>query len=190
MERSQVTNGCSGSCCESFTLPATMNDLHKMKEEWDKINLHRENKVQYGHSSLQLITCESGHQMYPCNEDELDNLIDMLIPLGRTRIDPQFDQEFKVRCSHMKKEDGTWDTKKMQGWIYPEGEDLYSNIFTCRHFDKVNRVCGNYENRPIMCRNFGTTCEYKGCGFVETLKVLDEIRKEELAPLLKEPQTA
>lgn len=35
-------------------------------------------------------------------------------------------------------------------------------VFTCRHFDKTNRVCTAYEERPQMCREFpyGRACPY------------------------------
>jgi Fe-S-cluster containining protein len=41
-------------------------------------------------------------------------------------------------------------------------------VFTCKHFDLVNRDCGIYETRPGMCRDFpyGSRCEHgERCGW-------------------------
>lgn len=34
------------------------------------------------------------------------------------------------------------------------GGQLVLSFFECRHFDALNRVCMNYENRPPICRGF------------------------------------
>ena len=46
------------------------------------------------------------------------------------------------------------------------------NLFTCKHWDEETRLCGDYENRPAMCRDYpyGRTCD-RGCGYqVEKLE--------------------
>lgn len=37
--------------------------------------------------------------------------------------------------------------------------------FGCRHFDKENKACTVYDQRPAMCRNYpnGEACEFEGC---------------------------
>ncbi len=48
------------------------------------------------------------------------------------------------------------------------GEGFYTT-FTCRNFDFENGQCLIYEDRPKMCRRFGTeevTCNYEGCTYV------------------------
>jgi hypothetical protein len=45
------------------------------------------------------------------------------------------------------------------------------SLYTCRHWDEDTRLCGAYEQRPSMCRDYpyGRPCE-RGCGYqVETL---------------------
>jgi Fe-S-cluster containining protein len=46
-------------------------------------------------------------------------------------------------------------------WVPDEGE----KYFTCKHWDPETRLCTDYENRPGMCRRYGTTkaCRH-GCG--------------------------
>lgn len=37
---------------------------------------------------------------------------------------------------------------------YNKGRASSEQFYTCRHFDKVSRLCTNYENRPDMCRRY------------------------------------
>ena len=132
LEKSKVTNGCNGSCCEKFTLPFTIEHLIEMQGKEDISSRDKE---------------------------DLPKVIEMIIPLGQTDICPQFKKPFKELANNkewvnhfpIKKDDGT----------------LMNNIYTCKHFDKENKVCNNYENRPNMCKRFGNSCAYEGCCYRE-----------------------
>jgi Fe-S-cluster containining protein len=41
-----------------------------------------------------------------------------------------------------------------------------AGVFTCRHWDEETGLCGAYDQRPAMCRDFpyGRPCVY-GCGY-------------------------
>ncbi len=45
----------------------------------------------------------------------------------------------------------------------PEGQKFHE--YTCRHFDKVNKLCTVYDKRPQMCRQHGVSypCDTQGC---------------------------
>src|SRR5690554_6409736 len=48
--------------------------------------------------------------------------------------------------------------------------------YSCKHFDKENKICTIYEDRPLMCRDFNgekpwQKCTYSGC----TCKFEDDI---------------
>lgn len=53
--------------------------------------------------------------------------------------------------------------KKIPGDKSRQGRYVYH--YTCKNFDAKNKICMNYEKRPMMCRDFpgGRTCPYKGC---------------------------
>lgn len=154
MERKQVTNGCNGGCCASFTLPVSMNDLQRMRES------NRENEIE----------CDNGYKRWPLEINELDKLLEMLIPLGRTTIDPQYNQDI----SELKDYNPEIHTPKdvlqhTSGHNFVVDGKVYTEIFTCKHYDTENKVCLNYENRPNICKNFGKRCGYAGCKFDENL---------------------
>jgi len=54
----------------------------------------------------------------------------------------------------------------------------HKRLFTCKHFNKEQRICGNYENRPHMCKNFGVGCAYAGCGFDKLYQSLNAVENE------------
>ena len=42
-----------------------------------------------------------------------------------------------------------------------------TELWTCKHFDRESRRCGNYDGRPDMCRKYpSAACEYKDCSWV------------------------
>lgn len=172
LKKSPVVNGCNGSCCEKFTLPVTLNDLTRMKEE---LELSRnENR------SSEKVLCDNGYKRYPCGESDLNKLIEMLVPLGITNIDPQSQLSFNEwwgtnGSENIKNVDGTWNKDALNNhFIIDENNVIHGYIFTCKHFDTNDRICTNYENRPQLCRSFGDNCHYKGCGFVNTIQALQE----------------
>lgn len=177
--KSPVINGCNGSCCEKFTLPVTINDLHKMKAEYNRQVIAEGEGFYY---ETQRIVCDNGYNRYPTGEDQIDKLLKMLIPLGVTNIDPQSEKDI---ASHREfipmKHDAQMILDKTRGHNFISPEDptkILTNIFTCKHFDTVQRICTNYENRPDICKQFGEECYYRGCGFVEALKAIDKITEK------------
>lgn len=53
--------------------------------------------------------------------------------------------------------------KKTDKGPFPEKAYYY----TCKHFDKKNRLCGIYSIRPSMCSRYpyAQACRYEGCKF-------------------------
>lgn len=50
--------------------------------------------------------------------------------------------------------------------------------YTCKHYDRVNRVCTVYEDRPPMCRSYGEgSCNYPGC--TKKSEIVPKIEKAE-----------
>jgi hypothetical protein len=45
------------------------------------------------------------------------------------------------------------------------GGASHVRLYTCRHWQPATRTCGNYENRPNLCRRFpyGQACCYADC---------------------------
>lgn len=151
-----VINGCVAKCCECFTLPVTPNDLQKMKDRWveDPENI-KDDKIMM----------ENGYERYPLPINELDNLMDMLIYLRITPIDPATGISINESSSSSINSDGTINHNTSHGHFTMIDGVLNANTYTCRHFDKDKRICSNYENRPQLCRNYGRGCQYQGCNF-------------------------
>lgn len=73
MDRNKiVTNGCSGGCCERFTLPYSLKELEEM---W-----------------MQAIAGE----VVAVPLDQLRKIVPMLIPLGKTDTDPATGKSFSM----------------------------------------------------------------------------------------------
>ena len=144
-----VTNGCSGKCCENFTMPYSIDELKEaikqIKEQGYYVNRLGNKKY---------------HKVV-----ELENVLDMVIPLGLTNIDPQTGMDFAER--HQKLWNVSIDSMTIASreHFIREGNTLKANTYTCRHFNKEKRICNNYENRPQMCRHFGQDCHYSGCNY-------------------------
>ena len=139
-------------------------------------------KVRSG-ESLNKVLCESGFEWYPTEEEQLDKLIAMLIPLGVSDIDPQEEIPFDQIYARYRDINGDYPTSTLQFILdrhfFVVNGKLSANIFTCKHFDTVNKICTNYENRPTLCRSFGDNCKYKGCRYRDVLneslsKALDD----------------
>lgn len=191
-----VTNGCSGACCEKFTLPVSLNDLQKMKNEWNRVDANRaalseeqKQKVisDYENSGgavrpieyfPQKVTFDNGYVFNTIPEDELNKLIDMLIFLGESEIDPQYEISLAEKYEYdPAKHSPEFVVERSQGHNQVKDGKLITLTYTCKYFDKENRICSNYENRPLLCRNFGSHCNYKGCNFT---KLLADLRKKEV----------
>lgn len=142
-----VNNGCSGACCANFTLAYYIEDFIAMKEALSNEQLTFIDKVGVERRVVD-------------NVEEIDKLLDMLIFNGDSNIDPH---SGKV-CMDDKRYDKLVSDNN---WYVKKGEKYFMRTFTCKYFDKINRVCGNYENRPLLCRSFGKECSYKGCNFAK-----------------------
>ena len=48
-------------------------------------------------------------------------------------------------------------------------------IFTCRHWNEETRLCGAYENRPTMCRDFpyAQPC-HQGCSYRPSADIIQK----------------
>jgi len=143
LERKEiVSNGCSGKCCTKFTMKWSLGEM-KAK--------HKKNDFS--------------------KSSDIEKVLDMLIPLGTTTIDPQtgisFERRWKFKYKVKKRDMKRKFTESYAGGghIFFHNGKAKAHIFTCKHFDKKNKICGNYEDRPSLCRSFGVGCEYKGCGF-------------------------
>lgn len=158
-----VTNGCSGACCECFTLPVTIKDMQKMKAKLQaRIDFPDED------SSYERVLCEDGIRREPNEKNEIDKLLDMLIPLGDTTISPQ-DGISLNEVYHKAIEDGIVDLEKLarstNDHFQVNNNIITAHIFTCKYFDKENKLCTNYDNRPHLCKKYGSACSYKGCEY-------------------------
>lgn len=49
------------------------------------------------------------------------------------------------------------------------------DLYTCRHWSEETRLCGVYEQRPVMCRDYpyNHPCE-RGCGFCSPPEVVEK----------------
>lgn len=164
-----VTNGCSGGCCQEFTLPVTIGDLKLMKDEYDKKDVDENYEIKS-------VICHNGVSMKVADREEVEKLLEMLIPLGQTQNNPQDGLPLSHHCfGHWKKEDATVDKMRESQLRNRSGVTIHDdgkvtvNIYTCKHFDIVQKICTNYEKRPNLCKKFGYKCQYKGCEFTSKL---------------------
>lgn len=178
-----VINGCIGKCCEKFTLPLSLEDIQKMKDAYT--NGFRSSVPLYTQKVEQKkIVCWNGVERWPAPEQELDKLLDMLIPLGITNIDPAREVPILELYGNSMNEE---KTGFKESWIYDslrpqfkiENGDLFTHTFTCRHFDTIERICTNYESRPNLCRSYGRGCKYSNCSFDSVLDRLMDERDED-----------
>lgn len=161
-----VINGCNGSCCKQFTMHYTIDDLKLMLKALD------EGKSTFiGREGMSFNCHKNSHK-------DLPKLINMLIPLGKTYINPNGGEN--INDENINNE---WIEALKKRGIYEkmldENGKLYFLIYTCKHFDKENQICTIYNDRPNMCRNFGEGCKYKGCNF-DNLKKLEQEKIESL----------
>jgi len=67
-------------------------------------------------------------------------------------------------------------------WIEYSPQPLY----TCRHWDTETRLCGAYDQRPSLCRNYpyaAQPCSHEGCTYRKGIDFLIEAAREEWAAL-------
>jgi Fe-S-cluster containining protein len=85
---------------------------------------------------------------------ERDQLVDMLVPLTPKEAR---ERNQKFGGNENDKTHWPWSDRGHQ--------------FTCRHWDEDTRLCGIYEDRPMMCREFpyGKPCSF-GCSCTEGKK--------------------
>ena len=55
-------------------------------------------------------------------------------------------------------------------WIEYSPQPLY----TCRHWDTETRLCGAYDQRPALCRDYpyGVECQHEGCTYRKDIAYL------------------
>jgi Fe-S-cluster containining protein len=92
------------------------------------------------------------------NIQDHDYLADMLIPLNLVEAAERL-ESFGVEPH--------WADEAGFDWAGRYVNDPTRRLMTCRHFDEETRLCGAYDSRPQMCRNYpytATSCDY-GCGY-------------------------
>lgn len=148
-----VTNGCNGSCCAAVFFPISVEELGRIRdaklngEPWvdDKGNERKD---------------------YPTDKvASYDYIIEMLIPLGWQITDPETGKSFLAKLKERESwDDGDINKSQLEsGLRLRDDGEIEGYIVTCKHFDTENRICKDYDNRPGLCRMYGTTCKYEGC---------------------------
>lgn len=179
-----VVNGCSGGCCENFSFQLSLSELDEMIHDLDTVNpMNYRNHV---------FVKDNGHRMSLINDNEIKQIRDMLIPLPDLLVNPNnhhftLSEKFRYDSNIPDDEEITITKPQADMWRWHDLKDgeIIMRAFTCKHFDTVNRICTNYDNRPNMCRHYGDNCSYEGCGFVKKYqcgveKVLETLKNTEL----------
>lgn len=157
-----VTNGCSGSCCERFSLPFSLKELQDSS------------KAQ--HAGEFVFIDRNGKEQHTVDHANIDYIIDMLIPLEYSNMSAEHKgKSLRKLLEELNPGVVIEPDIVISGGDIDENGEVWKYYFTCRHFDKEKRICGAYETRPSMCRIFGRHCKYEGCGFQSTLSKLEEI---------------
>jgi Fe-S-cluster containining protein len=180
MREQIVSNGCSGNCCEKFTLPVTLRDIRMMKLSFIEQRLEaNEKEIDIDNIELKKVLCDNGYLRYSVYEEDVDKLLDMLIPLGYSEICPQQEISFNtLYFTYIQKYDTDEEIREaLNNFPKVSNGHIVENTFTCKHFDKTNKVCTNYENRPWLCKDFGRSCNYTGCSFVKNIEHKNEQQK-------------
>lgn len=154
MRKDIVKNGCSGKCCEKFTFQFTLEQIDRLIELKEKGEENKEVRNRMG----EFVRIEK-HQM-----DELKQVRDMLIYLGASDINPKTGISFNDEMIKAGIKTEEFVQEKFPTSIVKEGK-VHVHTFTCKHFDKENKICTIYENRPNMCRSYCCHIDerYEGC---------------------------
>lgn len=165
MDREQiVVNGCAGKCCENFSFPYSPDELDQLIEA-----------IERGETGYTFTTKE-GESKKLIRDPEVNKIKDMLIYLGASKVDPQntiYTHSELYRYNLCipddepitKPKDLNYAQERYWEWHHLKDGEIYGHTYTCKHFDTEKRICGNYEDRPNMCKNFGRGCKYEGCSF-------------------------
>lgn len=152
-----VKNGYNGKCCEGFTLPFNPEEFKKHNEAVDR--------------GEDFIIKDDGQVFRTFNDNEREKIRNMIIYLGTTNVDPQrLYQTLNERYNYARNqpEDTLFTLEDLnrlnqKTWDSLVDGEIVVNLYTCKHFDTVKRICTNYEDRPMMCKSFGKGCSYEGC---------------------------
>lgn len=149
MERSEiVTNGCTGDCCARFELRYSLDCLKLMQEAL-------KNKKTVFIDSY-------GVERRVQNDNDLDYIVDMIIPLGLSNIQPQKGIRYNQTPSVIQFNN---EELKQRGYVKDiETGEISAHVYTCKHFDKESKVCKEYASRPRMCSSYCVEdCSYNSC---------------------------
>lgn len=146
LESNKQEGRCSGHCCVGFTFPVSIKDIKDLLE-WRNQNKDWKEQIK-----------DTYHEKY-------------------SRYNKYSNEYFYQLLDMFEEQDRT-----LQGGINPanpnsndslKDKTKYPGFFSCKHFNKQNGNCMNYENRPDFCRTYPTRgdCLYKGC----TMKCKDQI---------------
>jgi Fe-S-cluster containining protein len=155
------SNGCSGKCCEAVTFPFSPEEFFNMKDQIDLGEI--------------MFTDRFGKVREIPSKADIHFITDMLIPLERSKTSPATGEYIidQFRQDHP----DTEPYPGCQGGCDLENGELYAYVYTCKHFDKENKICTVYEQRPHVCRSYGYGCQYNGCTFNERIKDADVFNK-------------
>lgn len=144
---------CTGHCCESFYLPYSPQVFKK------KLQLERLMLKEY--KAGKITTFKNIDDEVDWLKSLMDN-IEIFTMIRFKRVYTMFELS-KIKRLLGKK------------WKQAVKSQSIVHHYTCKHYDKANGNCMNYENRPYMCRTFPNTsvknndgsvvryCEYKDC---------------------------
>lgn len=165
-----VTNGCNGSCCAKFHLPFTPEEFAAIRQAWENykfnciLRIHAlafgEEKAQY--RDIKWIDRNGNERNIP-DPTDIEYITDMIIFIGYDINSAQsgvdMTEEFKRQNPDIEPHDGVGN-----GHVFREGQ-LLGIYYTCKHFDKENRICTQYDSRPRLCKwhGVGNKCGYTGC---------------------------
>lgn len=169
---SPVVNGCNAKCCENFSFPFSPEELQQMTDV-----------IETDHIASKFTTPE-GRELRIIRDPEVEKIKSMIIYHGPTQVDPQkpyatigelyrIDNKIPEDEPIVKPENLNYHMQRFWDWHFIKNGEIYAHTYTCKHFDTEKRICGDYENRPNMCRSFGRGCAYEGCGF-ETVRKMEE----------------
>lgn len=171
-----VTNGCPGHCCAAFHLPFTPEEFDRLRAAVMAKKRNIEKAENFGNSldnvnqDLEISNIESeywidrnGHVRGILNPLDIEFILDMIIFLRYDPISIQdgkdMTEEFKRLNPNKEPYDGV-----ANGHLLKDGK-LHGIYYTCKHYDKENKLCTVYDQRPQLCRHHGVgnKCEYQGC---------------------------
>lgn len=153
---------CGGRCCKGFMFPFTLEELDR--------------DIEAIKNGKDFFLTEKGDERRVVNDPDVEFIREMLVYKGISYVNPTTGENFNVGdgfCKDKFEVDG--DKIRID-----KDRNKYCLLYTCKHL-KEDGLCGVYDNRPKMCRNYPyygdvtRKCEYKDC----CKETKDESKREE-----------